>query len=178
MAIGNQPSVILILLPDYLGGGYAEGLDRHQFWESTDMGLHKIWIEQCEAARSIEDEFGTQQALKYLVGEKFPNYLEAAGGASAFRAEIPAFVENIKTIFEPWQLAEYLKTARETEPFDPVDYEDDEAEMERQADIRRCAADLLLTERAIHFRSASRVGYSDLGVNRHRMEQIQKGFSE
>ena len=33
-------------------------------------------------------------------------------------------------------------------------------------------------ERAIHFRSASRVGYSDLGVNRHRMEQIQKGFSE
>ncbi len=33
-------------------------------------------------------------------------------------------------------------------------------------------------ERAIHFRSASRVGYSDLGVNRRRMEQIQKGFSE
>ena len=33
-------------------------------------------------------------------------------------------------------------------------------------------------ERAIHFRSASRVGYSDFGVNRRRMEQIEKGFGE
>ena len=30
----------------------------------------------------------------------------------------------------------------------------------------------------IHFRSASRVGYSDLGVNRRRMEQIRKAFGE
>ena len=29
----------------------------------------KIWIEQCRAARGIEDEFGTQKALEYLVGE-------------------------------------------------------------------------------------------------------------
>jgi len=113
------------------------------------MPLHKLWIEQCEAARSIEDEFGTQQALKYLVGEKFLNYLEAADGAPSFRAEIPAFVAEVKTIFERWQLADYLEKARETEPFDPADYEDDEeAEMERQADIRRCAADLMLVERA------------------------------
>ncbi len=32
---------------------------------------HKIRIEQCEAAEGIEDEFGTQKALEYLVGEKF-----------------------------------------------------------------------------------------------------------
>ena len=30
----------------------------------------------------------------------------------------------------------------------------------------------------IHFRSASRVGHSDFGVNRDRMEQIRKAFSE
>ncbi len=30
----------------------------------------------------------------------------------------------------------------------------------------------------IHFRSASRVGDSDFGVNRDRMEQIRKAFSE
>jgi len=30
------------------------------------MDFHKIWIEQCEAARGIEDEFGTQKALEYL----------------------------------------------------------------------------------------------------------------
>ena len=28
-----------------------------------------------------------------------------------FRAELPAFVAKIKTIFEPWQLAEYLEKA-------------------------------------------------------------------
>jgi hypothetical protein len=30
-----------------------------------------IWKEQCEAARQIEAEFGTQKALSYLIGEKF-----------------------------------------------------------------------------------------------------------
>ena len=30
----------------------------------------------------------------------------------------------------------------------------------------------------IHFRSASRIGYSDLGVNRERMETIRKNFNK
>lgn len=72
---------------------------------------HKIWIEQCEAAESIEDEFGTQKALEYLVGDKFLNFLEAAETDANFRAEIPAFVEKTKTVFERWQLAQYLETA-------------------------------------------------------------------
>ena len=113
------------------------------------MKPHKIWIEQCEAARGIEDEFGTPQALKYLIEEKFVNFLEAAEDDPVFRAEIPAFVAKIKEIFERWQLAQYLENVRETEPFDPALYGDvEEAEMERKADIRRCAADLLLIERA------------------------------
>jgi hypothetical protein len=37
--------------------------------ETKGMQLHKIWSEQCEAARGIEDDFGTQKALAYLVGE-------------------------------------------------------------------------------------------------------------
>ena len=117
----------------------------------------KIWIEKCEAARMIEDEFGTDKALSYLIGEKFLDYLEAAERLPDFRAELPAFVAEIKTIFEPWQLAELLKTARQTEPFDPSLYEDvneDEdidpefAEDERQDELRRSASDLLLVERA------------------------------
>ena len=83
------------------------------------MEFHKIWIEQCEAARGIEDEFGVQKALDYLIGDKFLNFLEVAETDADFRAEIPAFVAKIKAIFERWQLAEYLETARETEPFDP-----------------------------------------------------------
>jgi hypothetical protein len=54
-------------------------------------------------------------------------------------------------------LAEYLETARQSEPFDPSLYDDadeDEeidpefVEDERQDDLRRSAADLLLVERA------------------------------
>src|SRR3984957_10103916 len=119
--------------------------------EEPRMELQKIWIEQCEAARGIEDEFGTQKALDYLVGEKFLNYLEAAEKDSTCQAELPAFVAEIKSIFEPWQLAECLEKARQTEPFDPSIYEDDDPEdieMERKADLLRCAPDLLVVERA------------------------------
>jgi hypothetical protein len=111
----------------------------------------KIWIEKCEAARMIEDEFVTDNALRYLIGEKFLDYLEAAERLPDYRAEIPAFVAEIKTIFEPWQLAEFLKTARQSEPFDPDIYEDEDPEiieMERQSDLRRSANDLLLVEQA------------------------------
>ncbi len=33
------------------------------------MNLVRIWIEQCEAARGIEDEVGSVEAMKYFVGE-------------------------------------------------------------------------------------------------------------
>ena len=115
------------------------------------MDSCKIWIEQCEAARGIEDEFGTKKALEYLVAEKFLNFLEAAEQDATFQAEIPAFVAEIKRIFEPWQIAECLEQARQTERFDASIYEGDDPEdieMERQDDLRRCAADLLLVERA------------------------------
>lgn len=127
------------------------------------MDFHNIWIEQCEATKGIEDEFGTQKALEYLVGEKFLNFLEAAETDSNFRNEIPAFVAEIKTIFEPWQFAQYLETARETEPFDPslfeprwhsllgeeeIEFDAEEIEGMRKDDIRQCTRDLLLVERA------------------------------
>lgn len=116
------------------------------------LNLHKIWIEQCEAARGIEDEFGTQEALSYLIGEKFLNYLDASDRDPEFRAELPAFVTEIKNIFEKWQLAEYLDKARQREPFVPDDYDEDDdpedIEMSRQQDLRRAANDMLLVERA------------------------------
>ena len=124
---------------------------------------HKIWIEQCEAAEQIEGEFGSQKALDYLVGEKFLNFLEAVETDADFRSEIPAFVEKIKTIFERWQLAHFLDTARETEPFEPslfepkagyllgdgeIEFDAEEVEDMRKDDIRQCTRDLLLVERA------------------------------
>jgi hypothetical protein len=129
----------------------------------TPTKPHEIWIDQCEAAVGIEDDFGTQQALDYLVGEKFLNFLEAAETVADFRAEIPAFVAKIKTIFERWQLAAYLETARDSEPFDPslleprdhpilekeeIEFDADKIEELRKDDIRQCTRDLLLVERA------------------------------
>ena len=113
------------------------------------MDPHNIWIEQCQAARGIEDEFGVPKALEYLVGEKFLNFIEAADNDANFRAQLSEFAAEIKTIFEPYQLAEYLETARQNDKFDSTVYDDEEtAEFEREANIRRCAADLLLLERA------------------------------
>jgi len=119
------------------------------------MRFCEVWKEQCDAARQIEDEFGTQKALDYLIGEKFLNFLDAAETDAEFRAEIPAFVAEIKTIFETWQLTEYLKVARQSEPFDPSLYEaldaEEEADIdrelgedERQDELRRSASDLLV----------------------------------
>ncbi len=118
------------------------------------MDLSKIWIEQCEAARGIEEEYGTPQALEYLVGDKFINFLEAADDHASFRAEIPAFVAEIKSIFERWQLATYLEVAKQSEPCDPALFDGDEetdaedVEDMRNNDIRQCTRDLLLMERA------------------------------
>ena len=125
--------------------------------------MNKIWIEQCEAALGIEAQFGTQKSLEYIVGDKFLNFLEAAETHADFRAELPAFVSRIKTIFERWQLAQYLETAKESEPFDPelfeprshpllsdeeIEFDAEEVEELRTDDIRQCTRDLLLVERA------------------------------
>ncbi len=118
------------------------------------MRLCEIWKEQCDAALQIEAEFDTEKALDYLIEEKFLSFHEAAENDAEFRAEIPAFVAEIKTIFEPWKLAEHLETARQSEPFDPSLYDEDEdidpefVEDERQDELRRSAADLLLVEQA------------------------------
>jgi hypothetical protein len=123
------------------------------------MRFCEVWIEQCEAAKQIEAEFGTQKALDYLIGEKFLNFLQAAETDAEFRAAIPAFVGGIKSVFETCQLAEYLEVARQSEPFDPSLYEplDEEeaadidpevADDERQDELQRSAVDLLLVEQA------------------------------
>jgi hypothetical protein len=159
---GNETCLVRVTTdesPDLADYDPATDADLYKEFLSKSEGtvspkFEKIWIEQCEAARGIEDEFGTDKALKYLVEEKFIDFLEAAEENAAFRAEIPAFVAEIKTIFEPWQLRECLENARQTEPFNSADYVDEDEmdgediEMLRQDDIRHCTRDLLMVERA------------------------------
>jgi hypothetical protein len=58
-----------------------------------------VWIEPCEAARRIEDEFGTDKARGVLVGETFLYFPGAVEDHADFRAEVPAFAAEVGTIF-------------------------------------------------------------------------------
>jgi hypothetical protein len=115
---------------------------------------NELWTDKCEPARDIKENFGTENALKYLIGEKFLDFLDAAERHKDWQAEVPAFAAEIKDIFEHWEIADYLERARHREPFDPTDYEDDDEvdaediEMERKRDIREAARDLMLVEQA------------------------------
>ncbi len=70
--------------------------------------FHKIWVEQCEAAQDIREEFGLKKAIGYLIGEKLLNFLQEADRDPVWAAEVPAFAEAIKQIFTPEEIAAYL----------------------------------------------------------------------
>lgn len=44
-----------------------------------------IWIDQCQAARDIREEWGTHKARGYLVGEKLLNYIRASDSDPCIR---------------------------------------------------------------------------------------------
>jgi hypothetical protein len=74
--------------------------------------FHKIWIEQCEAARDIREAFGREKALGYLIGEKLLNFIRTADRHPEFAEELPMFIAEIKRIFQTWELREYLDGIR------------------------------------------------------------------
>lgn len=99
------------------------------------MDLHRMWTEQCAAVSGIREAFGTQQALNYLIGEKFLDFVEAADKYDEFRHELPAFAARVKTLFDGSELAAYLA---------PVDISD----VGGDAAIVRCASDQQLVSQA------------------------------
>ena len=81
----------------------------------------KIWIEQCEAAEGIRENFGLQNALDYLLGEKLFTFLLASEQDEAFAAEIPAFIEEIRCLFTSEEIREYLDRLEQTKFLAPPD---------------------------------------------------------
>ena len=73
---------------------------------------HEIIADWCEAASHVEGEFGLEKAMGYLIGEKFLNFLEVAETNDDWRQALPSFVAEIQALFEPWRLAQFLKTPR------------------------------------------------------------------
>jgi hypothetical protein len=97
--------------------------------------FHKIWIEQCEATEGIREDFGLQNALDYLIGEKLLHFVQAAEQHPEFAAELPAFLAEIHRLFTDVQIREYLDDLERTKYLAPrgpdpepedLDEEDDE----------------------------------------------------
>jgi len=61
----------------------------------------RTWKEQCEAASGIRQRFGLDQAVNYLVGEKFLGFLRAVDREPALSPELPKFVAEVRRIFAP-----------------------------------------------------------------------------
>ncbi len=71
-----------------------------------------LWFQQCEAARSIRDRFGSDKALGYLLGEKFLSFLRAADRDPWLAEMQPRFVEEIREIFATDELRGYFTGPR------------------------------------------------------------------
>jgi hypothetical protein len=72
----------------------------------------EIWRDQCVAAVTIRKEYGLQNALGYLVGEKLLHHVEAAETRSEFARSLPPFVAAVREMFEPHVLREYLDSVK------------------------------------------------------------------
>ena len=74
--------------------------------------FHTIWREQCEAAKSIRERYGAENALDYLVDEKLMNFAGAAEQRPEFAAELPAFVAEVRKLFYPSRTPRSLRGTR------------------------------------------------------------------
>lgn len=113
--------------------------------------FHKIWIEQCEGVHGIKENFGVQKALGYLIGEKLLNFIRTSDNDPLFAKELPKFVSEIKSIFQPLEIREYLENVRRVGVLGHV-MSDDSFESFRAAgavdeDVVRSAEEVLIMER-------------------------------
>jgi len=70
--------------------------------------MHKIWIEQCDAARDIKIRYGLKAAFDYVVTEKLLNFASAAACHPEFARELPRFVSKVRRMFTPEELRAHI----------------------------------------------------------------------
>lgn len=96
----------------------------------SSMEFHKIWIEQCAATEGIREQFGTKNALDYLIGEKLFTFVMASEQDPEFAAQLPAFVAAIQRLFPAEEIRAYLDHLEGTKVLAPpeaeIEYEDEE----------------------------------------------------
>jgi hypothetical protein len=104
---------------------------------NPSIECHKIWIEQCSATEDIRETFGLQNALDYLIGEKLFTFLLISERDPAFAAEVPMFVEEIRRLFTPDEIRNYLDHLERTKflASPEADLEIDDLDDETEEDL-------------------------------------------
>lgn len=80
------------------------------------MTFRSTWIDQCEAAENIREQFGAEKAIGYLVGEKFVTALRYARSHPDLAKEIPEFAARVRKNFETHELTAWFSTVRRLGP--------------------------------------------------------------
>ena len=93
---------------------------------------HKIWIEQCEAAQTIETRFGLTAAFDYLVGEKLMSFASAASRHPDFARELPRFVSEVRRMFTPDEIGAQLAQIERSQNDGKVDVLEEEDDLLRE----------------------------------------------
>ena len=86
----------------------------------SKLQFEQIWIEQCEAAGRVKENFDLASALDYLIGEKLLTFAGVAEQRAEFMQELPDFVQEIRAVFSLEEISEYatqLEFARPLSPF-------------------------------------------------------------
>ena len=91
-----------------------------------DRKAHQIWIEQCEAAKTIKARYGLTAAFEYLVGEKLMNFANAASRYPDFARELPRFVSEVRRMFTPDEIGAHLEQIERAQSEQDVDVLDED----------------------------------------------------
>ena len=77
---------------------------------------HKLWPEQCRAALIIQKNLGIPQALHYLVGEKFVEFVRESARQAPFAAELASFAAEVRRMFTHDDLDVFLQKLEANPP--------------------------------------------------------------
>jgi hypothetical protein len=99
----------------------------------TDRRPHEVWIQQYDAAQTINQRYGLRAAFDYLVAEKLLNFAEAASDHQAFARELPRFVSQVRLMFTPDEIRQHIARVERERSERNVPMEDDDEEFMRES---------------------------------------------
>jgi hypothetical protein len=110
--------------------------------------VHKIWIEQCDAAQTVKARFGLTAAFDYLVGEKLMSFASAASRHPDFARELPRFVSEVRRMFTPDEIGAQLAQIERSQNERNVDVLEEEDDLLREgpAAVAECVQQFMLVK--------------------------------